>query len=75
RAKSGGKQVFAIPLWLYCDNTSGNESKKWNKHISLLMTLAGLSPEKIHLLYSIHFLCTSNTASPLEMFAALVEDL
>ncbi|KAH9941369.1 hypothetical protein B0H21DRAFT_780213 [Amylocystis lapponica] len=29
-------------MWLYCDDTSGNSSKKWNKHNSILLTLAGL---------------------------------
>ncbi|KAF8150578.1 hypothetical protein B0H34DRAFT_801520 [Crassisporium funariophilum] len=40
RLRSNGHRVLALPLWLYCDDTSGNQSKKWNKHNSFLFTLA-----------------------------------
>ncbi len=72
-ALAKGRCIFPLPLWVYCDDTSGNVSKKWNKHNSLLFTLAGLDPEYIHLLYNIHFLATSNIAPPLEMFEYFVE--
>ncbi|KAG1833237.1 hypothetical protein DFJ58DRAFT_719452 [Suillus subalutaceus] len=40
--RASGAHVSAMPLWLYCDNTSGNLLKKWNKHNSFLFTAAGL---------------------------------
>ncbi|KAG1754450.1 hypothetical protein EDB19DRAFT_1892445 [Suillus lakei] len=40
--RASGARVFAMPLWLYCNNTSGNLLKKWNKHNSFLFTAAGL---------------------------------
>ncbi|KAL1697796.1 hypothetical protein EV121DRAFT_274849, partial [Schizophyllum commune] len=75
RVHAKGRLLFSVPIWVYCDDTSGNTSKKWNKHNSLLFTLAGLPPDVIHLLFNIHFLATSNIASPLEMFEALVNQL
>ncbi|KAG2750187.1 hypothetical protein P692DRAFT_201906126 [Suillus brevipes Sb2] len=42
RVRASGARVYAMPLWLYCDDTSGNLSKKWNKHNSFLFTPAGL---------------------------------
>ncbi|KAJ7432037.1 hypothetical protein FB451DRAFT_984978, partial [Mycena latifolia] len=75
RAIANGKRVEAVPVWVYCDDTSGNVSKKWNKHNSILMSLAGLDSEKAHLLYNVIFLATSNLAHPLEMFDAVVEML
>lgn len=30
RERSQGHQVLCFPIWLYCDDTSGNSSKKWN---------------------------------------------
>ncbi|KAJ6460727.1 hypothetical protein DFH09DRAFT_1496906, partial [Mycena vulgaris] len=42
RIKAAGRRVFSVPLWTYCDDTSGNVSKKWNKHNSILFTLAAL---------------------------------
>ncbi|KAF9000376.1 hypothetical protein BDZ89DRAFT_1121660 [Hymenopellis radicata] len=75
RAIAAGRQVFSVPLWLYCDDTSGNVSKKWNKHNSLLITLAGLAPKYVHLIYNIHFLATSNIAPPLEMVEGFIEML
>ncbi|KAJ6610851.1 hypothetical protein B0H10DRAFT_1810965, partial [Mycena sp. CBHHK59/15] len=61
------------PLWGYCDDTSRNIWKKWNKHNSILISLAGLNPKKAHLLYNVVFLVTSNLANPLEMFDTVVE--
>ncbi|KAL1684623.1 hypothetical protein GGG16DRAFT_67955 [Schizophyllum commune] len=75
RVQAAGKRVYTPPVWAYCDDTSGNSSKKWNKHNSLLFTLAGLPPDLVHLMYNIHFLATSNVAAPLEMFEALVNKL
>ena len=58
---------------LYCDDTSGNRSKKWNEHNSYLMTAAGLPREDAQREYNIQFLCTSNIAPPLEMLEAIVD--
>nr|VWO97023.1 Uncharacterized protein [Ganoderma boninense] len=75
RDKAGGMRVVGCPIWLYCDDTSGNTSKKWNKHNSLLFTLAGLPRSMAQLMYNIHYLATSNIAAPLEMMESLVEQL
>ncbi|KAG6888272.1 hypothetical protein C0992_009087 [Termitomyces sp. T32_za158] len=75
RLHSQGHPVLAVPLWLYCDDTSGNQSKKWNKHNSFLFTLAGLPRCLIHSETNIHFLSTSNIAPPLEMLDGIVEQL
>ncbi|KAJ6624135.1 hypothetical protein B0H10DRAFT_2186725, partial [Mycena sp. CBHHK59/15] len=70
RAKGNGERVHSVPLWTYCDDTSGNVSKKWNKHSSVLFTLEGLPREYTQMLYNVHFIATSNTAPPLEMMEA-----
>ncbi|KAJ6459108.1 hypothetical protein C8R47DRAFT_1059420 [Mycena vitilis] len=75
RAKAQGSRVVTFPMWLYCDDTSGNVSKKWNEHNSFLMTPAGLPREEAQKEYNIHFLCTSNLARPLEMLDGIVEQL
>ena len=75
RARSNGFRVLSLPLWLYCDDTSGNLSKKWNKHNSILFTLAGLPHEHAQKEFNIHFLSTSNLAPPLEMLDGVVEQL
>ncbi|KAL4074425.1 hypothetical protein V8B97DRAFT_2022685 [Scleroderma yunnanense] len=41
-ALAKGAHVYGFPIWLYCDDTSGNLSKCWNKHNSFLFTPAGL---------------------------------
>ena len=68
-------RVVAFPMWLYCDDTSGNMSKKWNKHNSWLFTAAGLPREMAQQEANVHFLSTSNTAPPLEMLHGLVGQL
>ncbi|KAJ7270338.1 hypothetical protein C8J57DRAFT_1435474 [Mycena rebaudengoi] len=75
RPLSQGHRVVAFPIWLYCDDTSGNTSKKWNKHNSFLFTAAGLPREYVHLESNIHFLATSNVAPPLEMLDGIVDQL
>ncbi|KAK7006456.1 hypothetical protein R3P38DRAFT_3038299 [Favolaschia claudopus] len=75
RAKAEGCRVVMFPLWMYCDDTSGNVSKKWNEHNSFLVTPAGLPREESQKEYNIHFLSTSNIAPPLEMLDGIVEQL
>ncbi|TRM70314.1 hypothetical protein BD626DRAFT_448805 [Schizophyllum amplum] len=75
RAKSKGYRTYAFPLWMYCDDTSGNVSKKWNKHNSFLFTPAGLPRAEVHKEYNVHFLATSNIAPPLEMLDGIVDQL
>ncbi|KAJ7705289.1 hypothetical protein B0H17DRAFT_1156769 [Mycena rosella] len=70
-ADSQGRRVHSIPLWTYCDDTSGNVSKKWNKHNSILFTLAGLPRALMQMLYNIHFIAISNLSPPLEMIEAV----
>jgi len=62
-------------MWLYCDDTSGNVSKKWNEHNSYLFTLAGLPREQVSKEYNVHYLCTSNLASPVEMMEGVVDQI
>jgi len=64
-----------LPIWLYCDDTSGNISKKWNEHNSILMSLAGLPSSRSNLRFEIHFLSTSNLAPPAEMFEGLSDEI
>ncbi|KAJ3542935.1 hypothetical protein NM688_g5919 [Phlebia brevispora] len=75
RAKADGKRVLTMPMWWYCDDTSGNSSKKWNKHNSFLFVLGGLPHDQVHLAYNIHFVSTSNIAPPLEMLEGIVDEL
>ncbi|KAI0639900.1 hypothetical protein C8Q77DRAFT_1045284 [Trametes polyzona] len=75
RVQAKGHRVVAFPLWMYCDDTSGNLSKKWNEHNSVLVTAAGLPREQAQKEYNIHFLTTSNIAPPLEMMDGVVEQL
>ncbi|KAI5982242.1 hypothetical protein EDC04DRAFT_2915769 [Pisolithus marmoratus] len=75
RTLARGHRVLSYMIWLYCDDTSGNTSKKWNKHNSFLFTAAGLPCVMVHKESSIHFLATSNIAPPLEMLDGIVDQL
>jgi hypothetical protein len=75
RVLAKGHRTLALPLWLYCDDTSGNMSKKWNEHNSFLFTLAGLPRDHCAKEYNVHFLCTSNLAPPLEMMDSVVSQI
>ncbi|KAJ7498183.1 hypothetical protein B0H11DRAFT_2383263 [Mycena galericulata] len=75
RERAKGSRVYAFPIWLYCDDTSGNLSKKWNEHNSFLFTPAGLPREQSQKEFNIHFLSTSNIAPPLEMLDGILDQL
>lgn len=75
RVRAQSHHVVSLPLWLYCNDTSGNMSKKWNKHNSWLFMLAGLPRALAHQEANVHFLTTSNTAPPLEMLHGIVSQL
>ncbi|KAH9807689.1 hypothetical protein DFH28DRAFT_1202846, partial [Melampsora americana] len=75
RVKANGMLIRSVPLALYSDDTSGNVSKKWNKHMSFYFTLAGLRPKLTNQEYHIHPLCTSNIANALEQGDQIVDEL
>ena len=75
RIKAKGHRVLALMMWLYCDDTSGNLSKKWNKYNSFLWTPAGLPRHLAQKQYNVHFLLISNIAPPLEMMDGMVTQL
>jgi hypothetical protein len=75
RTLAKGHRALAFPIWMYCDDTSGNLSKKWNEHNSFLFTPAGLSRTESQKEFNIHFLSTSNIAPPLEMLDGIVEQV
>ncbi|KAI8457800.1 hypothetical protein BY996DRAFT_6411372 [Phakopsora pachyrhizi] len=64
-----------VPLSFYADDTSGNISKQWNKHISIFMSLAGLPPKLSNQEFNKLFVATSNIASALELAAPVIEEL
>lgn len=59
---------------LYSDNTPGNVSKKWNKHMSFYFTLAGLPPRLGSLASNVKFLSSSHAASELEMADSIFDE-
>jgi hypothetical protein len=75
RIKAQKRIIRHVPLTLYADDTSGNKSKQWNKHISFYFTLSGLPPEMSNMEYNCHFLTTSNVATPLKLAETVVSQL
>jgi hypothetical protein len=75
RKKADGKIIRHIPITLYSDDTSGNVSKKFNKHISFYFTLSGLPPHISNQEFNCHFLSTSNRATVLEILQPIVTEM
>ncbi|KAI8447008.1 hypothetical protein BY996DRAFT_4647289 [Phakopsora pachyrhizi] len=75
RVKADGKMIRHIPLNFYSDDTSGNVSKQWNKHISIFMYLAGLPPKHSNQEFNTLFVATSNIATALELAAPVCDEL
>ena len=64
---SGGHILEMIPIVLFSDNVSGNESKKWNELNVWAMMLGGLPKELIRKLENIHFMCASSKVECCEL--------
>ncbi|KAI8460242.1 hypothetical protein BY996DRAFT_8498525 [Phakopsora pachyrhizi] len=75
RVKANGKMIRHIPLNFYSDDTSGNVSKQWNKHISIFMSLSGLPPKLSNQEFNTLFVATSNIATALELAAPVCDEL
>ncbi|KAH9820635.1 hypothetical protein DFH28DRAFT_1218091 [Melampsora americana] len=75
RIKAKGKVIRNVPITLYSDDTSGNVSKRWNKHMSYYFTLSALPPGMTNQVFNIHFLATSNKSSALELGDHIVDEL
>ena len=75
RKKANGRILRHVPVTLYADDTSGNKSKRWNKHVSFCFTLSGLPPHLSNMEYNCHFIGTSNVAGPLELAEPIVQEL
>jgi hypothetical protein len=74
RIKANGRIIRHIPTTMYSDDTSGNVSKQFNKHISFYFTLSGLPPNLTNQEYNCHFLSTSNRAGVLEIANQIVKE-
>jgi hypothetical protein len=75
REKAKGKIIRHVPITLYADDTSGNVSKQWNKHILFYFTLSGLPPNFTNQEYHCHFLGTSNVAGVLELAEPIINEI
>jgi hypothetical protein len=75
RIKAHCRVIRHVPITLYSDDTSGNSSKQFNKHISFYFTLSGLPPNVSNQEYNCHFLSSSNIAGVLELSNQIVEEL
>lgn len=64
-----------VPIVLFSDDVSGNESKKWNSFDVWAMLLAGLPRSVNSQLENIHFLCASNRVGCLDLAKPLADDL
>lgn len=67
--------VFNVPIILYSDDTSGNQSKKWNKFDIWALQLAGLPRHFNAKMENIHFIAASNKVSAIALARPIVEDL
>ncbi|EHS64486.1 uncharacterized protein PGTG_20949 [Puccinia graminis f. sp. tritici CRL 75-36-700-3] len=74
RTAADGKVLRNVPVTLYCDDTSGNTSKQFNKHVSFYFTLSGLPPHVSNQEFNCHFLSTSNIGSALEIADQVVDE-
>lgn len=64
-----------MPLILFSDDLSGNRSKKWHKFDSWYLLFAGLPRHENAKLKNIHFICSSDQVTPMEMSQPIATEL
>ena len=75
KSRDGTCPVVVAPLVLFCDDTSGNKGKKWNKFDSWSFTLAGLPQNESHKPINCHFISCSNRVTPIDMAKPIADQL
>ena len=75
RSTIGEKPVYTVPLILYCDDMSGNKSKKWHEFNNWCLMLAGLPRHLNTQLQNIHLITFSDSVSSLEMAKPIAQEL
>ncbi|KAI0795998.1 hypothetical protein C8Q75DRAFT_791117 [Abortiporus biennis] len=67
--------VYAVPLIIFMDDTSGNVSKQWNKNHVVYMSNAALPREMIDKEFCVRFVSSSPHALPMELMTALRDSI
>ncbi|KAG8759812.1 hypothetical protein FRC11_001359 [Ceratobasidium sp. 423] len=75
RAIAGLRPVYSLPIIVFMDDVSGNETNMWSKHISCYISNGALTREVLNAEYSVRFVLTSKHASPSELMGGIQEDL
>ena len=69
KMKAACWKVVMVPLILFSDDTSVNRSKKRHKFESFYLLLAEGNMQHVN----IHFICSSDSVTPLEMVEPIAE--
>lgn len=70
-AVAGDRMVYSIPLIIFQDDVSGNQSKQWNKHYSCYMSNGAVPRTKLDGDFQVRFIATSPHATPLELMEGI----
>ncbi|KAH9971060.1 hypothetical protein BJV74DRAFT_799157 [Russula compacta] len=68
---TGSRMVYSIPLVIFQDDVSGNQSKQWNKHYSCYLSNGMIPHQKLESEFHVCFVATSLFASPLEIMQGI----
>lgn len=67
RAVARNRMVFSVPVIIFIDDVSGNQSKQWNKHFACYMSNGLLKREALMEEFHVRFVAASPSATPLEI--------
>ncbi|EIW74161.1 hypothetical protein CONPUDRAFT_170321, partial [Coniophora puteana RWD-64-598 SS2] len=75
RKKADGRSVYSIPVIIFIDDVSGNQSKQWNKHFSCYLSNGALPREKLTEEFHVRYVATSPSATPLEIMQGVRDSI
>ena len=75
KARADRKRVVMLPLILFSDDISGNQSKKWHKFESWYLSFAGPPRHLNARIENINFVCSSNSVSSLDLSEPIAQQL
>lgn len=75
RAIAKGRMIYSIPNILQIDDASGAVTKQWNVHYNAYSSNASLPRRMVDERKNVEFVATSPNAGPMEIFAAVDDDI
>ncbi|CAD6927054.1 unnamed protein product [Tilletia caries] len=75
RTMAKGRLIFQVPVILFVDETSGTTTKRWNEHVAVYMSNAGLERKDMDSPSNIKLLSVSTNVGAEDLLSVFADEL